>query len=151
MTSTLSTNIAIAVAEFNHKVTGQLLQGALNQAQSLGLPTPQVVHVPGAVELPLAAQKLANSGKFAAVICLGAVIYGETDHYDYVCQQVSYGCQRVSLDTGIPVIFGVLTTQTAEQAFARSGGEKGNKGSEAMEAAIKMINASRAIKEFTYG
>src|ERR1041385_3302927 len=112
--------IAIVVAEFNAKVTDLLLQGAVDHLKKLNIPdlSWQIESVPGAIEIPLSAQQFAKSEKFKAVICLGAVIRGETDHYDYVCQQVSYGCQRVALDYDIPVIFGVLTTENTEQALA---------------------------------
>lgn len=137
------TDIGIAVARFNAPVTQVLLEGAKAQLITLGFEPKQLhtVWVPGAVELPLAAQHLCERPSVKAVICLGAVIKGETDHYDYVCQQVGYGCQRVMLDHKKPVIFGVLTTTTAEQAKARAGGAKGHKGKEAAQAAYDMLLA----------
>jgi len=133
-------NIAIAVSRFNQDITQRLLQGAVERLSELGVSKEEIaiVWVPGAVELPLAAQRFAQQ-EYEAVICLGAVIRGETDHYDYVCQQVSYGCQRVALDYDIPVIFGVLTTANLEQALARTGGGHSHKGREAADAAMQMI------------
>ncbi len=133
--------IAIVVAEFNAKVTDLLLKGAVDRLKQVNIPdlSWHIQSVPGAVEIPLIAQQFAKSGKFKAVICLGAVIRGETDHYDYVCQQVSYGCQQVALKCDIPVIFGVLTTENEAQALARAGGDEGNKGAEAVNAALEMI------------
>ncbi len=133
--------IAIIVSRFNQEITQRLLQGAKERFGEAGLSHDQfpVTWVPGAIELPLAAQQFAKREEFSAIICLGAVIRGETDHYDYVCQQVSYGCQRVALDFDIPVIFGVLTTENEEQALARTGGAHGHKGREAADAAMEMI------------
>ena len=133
--------IAIIVSRFNQEITQRLLQGAKERLSEVGLSHDQfpVTWVPGAIELPLAAQQFAKREEFGAIICLGAVIRGETDHYDYVCQQVSYGCQRVALDFDIPVIFGVLTTENEEQALARTGGAHGHKGREAADAAMEMI------------
>ena len=133
--------LAIVVSRFNDKVTQALLVGALNRLLELGISkdTVPVLWVPGAVELPLVAQQLAKTKQYQAVICLGAVIRGETDHYEYVCQQVSLGCQQVALNYDLPVIFGVLTTANKEQAFARAGGERGNKGREAVDAAFEMM------------
>jgi len=134
-------SIAVIVSHFNREITERLLQGATARLHELGLTDADlhVAWVPGAIELPLAAQQFAKREECDAVICLGAVIRGETDHYEYVCQQVSYGCQRVALDYDIPVIFGVLTTATEEQALARSGGAHGHKGREAADAAMAMI------------
>lgn len=133
--------IAIIVSRFNQEITQRLLQGAEERLSEVGLSHDQfpVTWAPGAIELPLAAQQFAKREEFSAIICLGAVIRGETDHYDYVCQQVSYGCQRVALDFDIPVIFGVLTTENEEQALARTGGAHGHKGREAADAAMEMI------------
>lgn len=140
--------IAVVVSRFNQEVTERLWQGARERLLELGLPEGAVttVRVPGAIEIPLMAQMLAQSKHFAAIICLGAVIQGETDHYDYVCQQVSYGCQQVALQQQIPVIFGVLTTQTEEQALARAGGDRGHKGREAVETALAMITALQSFQ-----
>jgi len=136
-----SASIGIVVAEFNRQITDALLAGALSRLQLRGVArdNTQVVWVPGAIELPLMAQQMAKTRRYQAIICLGAVIRGDTDHYDYVCQSVAYGCQRVALDQSLPVIFGVLTTDTEEQAFARIGGSHGHKGEEAAEAALVMI------------
>jgi 6,7-dimethyl-8-ribityllumazine synthase len=134
-------NIAIIVSRYNPEITERLLQGAVQRLHELGI-DPTAIHitrVPGAVEIPLAAQQYAKREDCSAVICLGAVIRGETDHYDYVCQQVSYGCQRIALDFDLPVIFGVLTTDDEEQALERSGGAHGHKGREAADAAVEMI------------
>lgn len=142
---TQSLKLAIIVSQFNQPVTEKLLNGALTRLAELGIEDNHIktVWVPGAVEIPLMAKQLAKTKRFAAIICLGAVIRGETDHYDYVCQQVSFGCQQVALEYEIPVIFGVLTTKNKEQAFARAGGERGNKGAESIDAAMTMINLMR--------
>ena len=134
--------IALVVALFNQDITQELLQGALRRLRANGFTEEDltVVEVPGAVELPLIAQYLAHQKQYGAIILFGAVIRGETTHYDYVCQQVSYGCQRVALDTETPVIFGVLTTENEEQALARSGGEQGHKGRDAADTAVSMID-----------
>lgn len=134
-------SIAIVVSRFNQEITERLLQGAVERLCELGLSETDlhITWVPGAIELPLAAQQFAKREDCDAVICLGAVIRGETGHYEYVCQQVSYGCQRVALDFDIPVIFGVLTTDNEQQALARAGGEHGHKGREAADTAVEMI------------
>jgi 6,7-dimethyl-8-ribityllumazine synthase len=140
-------NIAIVVADFNSEITSKLLAGALERLTEAGFSQQQikVVHVPGAVEIPYTAKLLARTKKYAAIICLGAVIRGDTDHYDYVCQQVSYGCQQIMLEMEIPLIFGILTTQNIEQAYARVGGAEGHKGRDAAEAALKMIEVSAVL------
>ncbi|WP_119344704.1 6,7-dimethyl-8-ribityllumazine synthase [Facilibium subflavum] len=138
--------IAIAVSEFNHLITDKLLQGALDEAENQGITTPFVVKVPGAVELPFAAQQLAKTKKYDAIVLLGCVIRGQTDHYDYVCQQVSQGTQQVMMHYDLPVIFGVLTTHDKEQALARSGGERGNKGAYAVNAAIEMARLQADLR-----
>ena len=107
----------------------------------------QVAWVPGAFEIPLIASKMAESGKYDAVICLGAVIRGSTSHYDYVCNEVSKGIASVSLKSGIPVMFGVLTTENIEQAIERAGSKAGNKGSECAQGAIEMVNLIREIQK----
>jgi 6,7-dimethyl-8-ribityllumazine synthase len=139
--------IAIAVSRFNEKITQALLDGALARLSELGVDVAMVpvTHVPGAVELPLVAQQYARSHNFDAVICLGAVIRGETSHYDYVCQQVSYGAQKVALTHNIPIIFGVLTTENRAQALDRLGGSHGHKGRDSADAAVEMI---RVMKGF---
>lgn len=140
-------NIAIVVSEFNHEITEKLLTGALLRLSQLGV-DPQnirVIKVPGAVEIPLTAKMLGLSKKYQAIICLGAVIRGDTDHYDYVCQQVSDGCQRVMLELNMPIIFGILTTANDEQAEARVSDPSNHKGMEAADAAMKMIQVMETI------
>ncbi|WP_028388819.1 6,7-dimethyl-8-ribityllumazine synthase [Legionella fairfieldensis] len=132
--------IAIVVSHFNRPVTNELQRGALRELIRRGLSEQDItlVEVPGAVEIPLVVQRLAMQKKVAAIIALGAVIRGETSHYDYVCEQVSQGCQRVALDYNIPVIFGVLTTDDEAQAWERLGGRHGHKGIDAADCAIAM-------------
>ncbi len=110
--------IAVIVSEFNAEITEKLLEGALRHFEAAGMASEQVevVRVPGAIEIPLAAKWLAESQRYQAIVCLGAVVRGETSHYDYVCDQVSQGCQQVMLSFGLPVIFGVLTTENMRQA-----------------------------------
>lgn len=141
--------VAVVVSRFNELVTGLLLEGALDGLAELGVDEASVTvaHVPGAFELPLAAQRLATSGDNDAVVCLGAVIRGETDHHVHVGGQAAAGCQRVQLDTGVPVVFGVLTTDTLEQALARAGADPvhGNKGRDAALAAVEMADLLRQL------
>jgi len=139
--------IAIAVSRFNDLITKSLLEGALGALSRFGVKDENitVLWVPGAFELPLVAKHVAESKKADAVITLGCVIRGATTHYDYVCSQAATGVNKISLDTGIPVIFGVLTTETLEQALDRSGGKIGNKGVDAAVAAIEMANLIRSI------
>lgn len=134
-------HIAVVKSEFNHAITNQLLEGTLSKLMQLGIDEKhiKVLSVPGAIEIPLLAKRFAQTKKYHAIICLGVVIRGETTHYDYVCQQVSEGCQSVMLQYDIPVIFGVLTTENVEQAYDRVGGKHGQKGFDAAEAALKMI------------
>jgi 6,7-dimethyl-8-ribityllumazine synthase len=131
---------AIAVSRFNHPVTERLLDGALAAFRRHGVADDdlEVAWTPGAFELPLAAKRLAESGQFDAVVCLGAVIRGETAHFDHVAGQAAAGIRQVSVETGIPCIFGVLTTETLQQALDRAGGAHGNKGFDAATAAIEM-------------
>lgn len=133
--------IALIKSRFNSQVTDGLFDGAMMRLQELGFAEHLItaIEVPGAVEIPLMAQKLAKSNRYQAIVALGAVIRGETSHYDYVCAQVSEGCQRVSLDLNIPVIFGVLTTENGQQALDRVGGKHGHKGIDAVDAAIEMV------------
>ena len=140
--------IAIVVSLFNESVTQPLLDGALARLEELGVDTATVpiARVPGSIEIPLIAQQYARNGQFEAVICLGAVIRGETSHYDYVCQQVSNGCQQVALRHNIPIIFGVLTTENRAQALDRVGGGRGHKGRDAVDAAVDMIRVMRELK-----
>lgn len=140
-------SVAIVAARFNDFIVDRLVEGAVDGLSRHGVPKGAItiVRTPGAVEIPLAVQRLAKSGKFAAVIALGAVIRGSTPHFDYVCGQVSSGCASVMMETGVPVIFGVLTTENIEQAIERAGTKAGNKGFEAALGAIEMINLGRAL------
>ena len=140
-------SIGIVVSKFNEPVTSRLLAGALETLQQLGTDPDhtQLVRVPGAFELPLAAQALAQSQQVDAVICLGAVIRGETAHFEYISESVSRGIGSVSLETGIPIIFGVLTTNTVEQAMERSESSERNKGAEAARTAIEMITLLKQL------
>jgi 6,7-dimethyl-8-ribityllumazine synthase len=135
---------AIAVGRFYEDLADRLLAGAGEVFQSVGA-TVHVYEVPGAFELPLAAKYCAESGRYAGVACLGAVIRGETDHYDYVCGQAAAGIARVSLDTGVPCSFGVLTVENMEQALARSGGGKRNQGEDAARAVVQMAGLRRDL------
>ena len=139
--------IAVVVSRFNKSVTAKLLEGSKAGLAEHGVRDADVTvaKVPGSFEIPLVAQKMAESGQYNAVVCLGAVIKGETDHYEYVAGGAAKGIASVSLSTGVPVIFGVLTTHTAEQAFDRADGEQGNKGHEAAVAAIEMANLIRDL------
>ena len=132
--------VAVAVSRFNEVVTGPLLDGALVALRRHGLTDQDidVAWVPGAFELPLAAQRLAASDRFDAVVCLGAVIRGETAHFDLVAQQCAAGIRQAAVDTGVPCAFGVLATDTLEQALDRAGGKHGNKGWEAAVTALEM-------------
>lgn len=132
----------IAVSRFNEFISGKLLSGALDALRRHGVNDDEIdiAWVPGAFEIPLAAKKMANTGKYDAIICLGAVIKGSTDHYEYVSNEVTKGIASVSLSTEIPVIFGVLTTNDIEQAIERAGTKSGNKGFEAAMTAIEMAN-----------
>jgi 6,7-dimethyl-8-ribityllumazine synthase len=134
--------IAIVVARFNEIVTGHLLSGALDALRRHGVADDDVTvaHVPGSFEIGLTAKRLAETGRYGAVICLGAVIRGDTDHYDHVAASVTSGVARAGMDTGVPVIFGVLTTDTVEQALNRSGLKSGNNGHHAAVVAIEMAS-----------
>lgn len=138
---------ALVVSDFNEEITHELQRGAEDELKAQGVLAEHITiyHVPGAVELPLVAKWCAKTNKFAAIICLGAVVQGDTDHYQYVCQQVSMGCQMVMLAHEVPVIFGVLTVQTEEQALARIGGSHGHKGREAASAAIQMATLAQQL------
>jgi 6,7-dimethyl-8-ribityllumazine synthase len=140
--------IAIAASRFNGQVTEPLLAGAISELDRCGVSGEHrsVVWVSGAFELPLAAMALARTRRYDAVICLGAVIRGETSHYDFVAGQCAAGLQRVQLETGLPIVFGVLTTEDLAQALARAGGAVGNKGTEAAMTAIEMVNVLRQIE-----
>jgi len=139
---------AIVVSRFNGFITERLLSAAIDALERAGAKTADVdvLHVPGAFELPLACKKLAQTGKYDALIAIGCILRGETAHYDYVCSETSRGLQLAQMDTGVPVIFCVLTCDTLEQAIDRAGLKGGNKGFEAGLAAIEMANLSRAIK-----
>lgn len=154
MTKTLEGNllgsglrIAIVVARFNDFITSRLLGGAEDALKRHGveLENIEVAWVPGAFELPLVAKKLAETGKYDSVITLGTVIRGATTHYDYVCNEAAKGIASASMSTGVPVIFGVVTTETIEQAIERAGTKAGNKGWESAVTAIEMANLLKAI------
>lgn len=139
--------IAVVVSRFNRAVTDSLLEGARKAAAVHGieLADGDVYAVPGAFELPVVAQRLARSKAYDGVACLGAVIQGETPHFDYVCQGAVAGIQRVALDNDMPVAFGVLTTDSLDQALARAGGKVGNKGYDAVIALIETMNALERV------
>ena len=134
--------VAIVASRFNEIITNKLLGGAVDGLVRHGAEEDNItaVWVPGAFEIPLIAKKLAESGKYDAVICVGAVIRGQTSHYDYVCNEVSKGIAQVSLQTGVPVMFGIVTTENIEQAIARAGSKAGNKGYDCALGAIEMVN-----------
>ncbi|MCE5184777.1 MAG: 6,7-dimethyl-8-ribityllumazine synthase [Planctomycetaceae bacterium] len=138
---------AIVVSRFNEFITSKLLGGAIDCLQRHGAKDDQmtVAWVPGTIEITVAAKKLAQSGKYGAVICLGAVIRGSTSHYDYVCQQISRGVGQVNYDTGVPTIFGVLTCESIEQAIERAGTKQGNAGANAASAAMEMADLMAKI------
>lgn len=144
-----SGRFAIVTARFNALVTEALLAGCRDAFVRHGVPDDRldVAWVPGSFEIPLVARRLAETGRYAAVICLGCVIRGETGHYDHVAGQAAGGVMQAGLATGVPVIFGVLTTETVEQALNRAGLKSGNKGAEAAMAAIEMVNLLRRIAE----
>ena len=139
--------IGITVSRFNSFISEKLLEGAIDTLVRSGVSASDIVvaRVPGAFEIPLLAQKMAKSKKYDAVICLGAVIRGATPHFDYVAGEVAKGTAQVMLDSGIPVLFGVLTTETIEQAIERAGTKAGNKGADVAMAALEMINLLDAI------
>lgn len=140
--------IGIVAARFNEFITSKLLGGALDclKRHEVCEDDIEIAWVPGAFEIPLIASKMASCGKYDAVICLGAVIRGSTSHYDYVCSEVSKGIAQVSLKSGIPVMFGVLTTENIEQAIERAGTKAGNKGYDSASSAIEMVNLIRNIQ-----
>ena len=144
-----SQRFALVVSRFNDFVTSKLLAGAVDVLGRHGCPDEQirVARVPGARELPLAAKKLAESGSYDAIVCLGCVIRGQTPHFDYVAEAVSKGVAQVSMDTGIPVAFGVITADTLEQAIERAGAKSGNTGADAALTAIEMCNLLSAIAD----
>ena len=146
----LTTNgekFCIIIARFNEFIGSKLLSGAIDELRRHGISESDidVVWVPGAFEIPIVAKKCAKSGKYSAIITLGVVIKGSTSHYDYVCAEVSKGVATVGLETEVPVIFGVLTTDNIEQAIERAGTKAGNKGSDAAKSAIEMANLLKQI------
>lgn len=145
-TATLNPRIAIAASRFNRFIVEQLVEGARDALERRGV-EPSLVWVPGAFELPLAADRLAASGRFDAVIALGAVIRGGTPHFDYVAGTCADGLARVALDHGLPVVFGVLTTDDVEQALERAGTGEGNKGFDAAMTALDMIETLHAVQQ----
>ncbi len=143
-----SVRIGIVVARFNDLITNRMLEGALSALSENGVPDESIdlAYVPGSFEIGAAAQAMAESNRYAAVICIGAVIRGETAHFDYVSMAVTQAVTRVSLDTGVPCLFGVLTTDTMEQALARSGGPGSNRGYDAAVAALEMAGLITRIE-----
>ena len=137
--------IALVVSRFNEEITKRLLRGALGALEEHGVQDPDVIWVPGSLEMPVTALALAERGNHDAIVCLGCVIRGETYHFEVVADQAAAGIMQVQLDTGVPVAFGVLTTEDKEQALARSG-PKNNKGADAAEVAIEMANLMREIQ-----
>lgn len=139
--------VGIVAARFNEFITAKLVSGALDglKRHEVSDDCIDVAWVPGAFEIPLIASKLAHSGKYDAVLCLGSVIRGSTTHYDYVCSEVSKGIAQVALSSGIPVMFGVLTTENIEQAIERAGSKAGNKGFDCAVGAIEMVNLLREL------
>lgn len=139
--------VAIVASRFNEIIVSKLLGGAVDGLVRHGVEEDNITAawVPGAFEIPLAASKMANSGQYDAVICVGAVIRGDTSHYDYVCSEVSKGIAQVGLSSGIPVLFGVITTENIEQAIARAGSKAGNKGYDCALSAIEMVNLIRQM------
>lgn len=140
--------VGIVAARFNEFITSKLLSGSLDclKRHEVYDDDIEIAWVPGAFEIPLVASKMASCGKYDAVICLGAVIRGSTTHYDYVCSEVSKGIAHVALNSGIPVMFGVLTTENIEQAIERAGSKVGNKGYDSAASAIEMVNLIRKIQ-----
>jgi 6,7-dimethyl-8-ribityllumazine synthase len=141
------TDVAIVASRYNANVVEKLLEGAVTQLVDRGIARERltIVLVPGAWELPLACRRLAEAGGHQAVIALGCVIRGETPHFDYVCAEASRGVIQAALDTGVPVAFGLLTTENEQQALDRAGGKHGNKGAEAADAALEMVGLLRAL------
>jgi 6,7-dimethyl-8-ribityllumazine synthase len=139
--------LAVVASRFNDDVTKLLLDGARQELGDHGLDpdTVPVAWVPGAFEIPLVAKRLGESGEFDAVICMGAVIRGDTPHFDFVAGECAAGISRVALDTGVPIAFGVLTTDDLDQALARAGGTEGNKGAEAAATAVEMVDLLRQL------
>lgn len=145
--ATPSGRFALVAARFNSFIVEHLVGGAMDALKRNGVVDNHidVIHVPGSFEIPLVAKRLATVGKYSAIICLGTVIRGDTDHYDYVAGEAAKGVASVALATGIPVIFGILTCDTLEQAINRAGAKAGNKGFEAAMTAIEMVNLLRQL------
>lgn len=141
--------IGIVVSRFNEFITSKLLSGALDTLMRHGVNESDIdiVWVPGSFEIPITADKLASSGNYDAIICLGALIRGATPHFDYIAAEASKGVAQVGLKTGVPTIFGILTTDNIEQAIERAGTKSGNKGSDAAESAIEMANLFKQLKK----
>lgn len=144
----VSFTLAIVVSRYHPEITDRLLLGAKEQLQQWGFNEKEItcIYVPGAIEIPIAVQRLARTHRYQAIIALGAVIYGETSHFHYVCEQVSRGCQEVALAENLPVIFGVLTTDNLEQAYARSGGSRGHLGRESVDTAVALVSVLEQIE-----
>ena len=141
-------SLAVVVSRFNQALTEKLLAGAQEALRKCGVgaDSVDVVWVPGSFELPLAAKRLAESGRYDAIACLGCVLRGETPHFDYVAGQAATGIGRVGLDTNVPVAFGVITADTLQQAVERAGGSSGNKGFDAVMTAVRMANLMKTIE-----
>jgi 6,7-dimethyl-8-ribityllumazine synthase len=141
--------IGVVAAIFNQDITSRLLAACQSELTAQGVPVDaiEVVHVPGAFELPLVAHTMAQSRKFSAVICLGAVIRGDTPHFEYISAEVSRGIGQAALETGVPIIFGVLTTETEAQALERADATKFNRGGAAAQTALEMVRVMRRIRE----
>jgi 6,7-dimethyl-8-ribityllumazine synthase len=141
-------SLAIVVARFNQHITSKLLAGAEEAVEACGVKQHEVFHVPGSFELPVVAKRLAQTGRYDAIVCLGAVVRHKTDHYTHVATQAARGIQQVAIDTGVPCMFGVLTCDTDEQALARAGGSgERNAGREAVESAVETVRVLRGIGE----
>lgn len=139
--------IAIITSRFNQTITELLLQGAKERFDELkvSIDEQDIFSVPGALEIPVVAAILAAERNYHAIVCLGCVIRGETNHYDYVCSQVSYGCQKIAIEAKLPIIFGILTTDNEEQALARCGGPHGHKGKECADSAVQMVQLLQIV------
>jgi 6,7-dimethyl-8-ribityllumazine synthase len=143
----VSARYALAVGRFYEDLAERLVAGAREELEAAGVSEVDVFDVPGAFELPLAAKYAAESGRYAGVVCLGAVIRGETSHYDHVCTEAARGIAQVSLDTGVPCAFGILTVENMDQALARSGGGKRHQGRDAARAALEMVALRERLRE----
>ncbi len=139
-------NLAVVASRFNHSMTELLVAGVQEKVSELGGEAAPVYWVPGAFEIPLAAKELASSGAVDAVICIGAIVRGDTPHFEYVAGPCAEACARVAVETGVPIAFGVLTTNTEQQAFDRCGGSEGNKGAEAAATAVEMVELLRGLR-----